>query len=90
MLQMGVQFDKSKLALIHHIKNLDTEDLAKQVYDHQVGNGWPGLVAECVGIMEEWNMEDIMEQKDNISKMQLKNKLKKRQGTKTSKIYLKK
>ena len=73
---MGVRIDKSKLALIHHIKNLDNASLAKQIYEEQTSYGWPGLVSECVDIMEEWEITDITQGKDNFSKQQWKTKVK--------------
>ena len=76
LLQMGVRIDKSKLALIHHIKNLDNASLAKQIYEEQTSYGWPGLVSECVDIMEEWEITDITQGKDNFSKQQWKTKVK--------------
>ena len=33
MLHMDVRIDKSKLALIHHFKNLDNTSLAKRIYE---------------------------------------------------------
>ena len=45
-LQMKVRIDQAKLNLLHHIKNLDKDTLAKQVYDEQSSHGWPGLVSE--------------------------------------------
>jgi hypothetical protein len=43
-LTMQTRIDKSKLLLLHHIKNLDHSSLAKQVYEEQSNHGWPGLV----------------------------------------------
>ena len=51
MLHMDVRIDKSKLALIHHFKNLDNTSLAKRIYEENRNYSWPGLVSECVDIL---------------------------------------
>ena len=76
-LTMQTRIDKSKLLLLHHIKNLDPSSLAKQVYEEQNKHGWPGLVAECKDIMKEWKVEDISKTEDTVSKSQWKNMIKK-------------
>ena len=44
--------------MIPHIRNLDEESLARQIYEEQKRNGWPGLHKESKIICEELNIED--------------------------------
>ena len=78
---MQVRVDKSKLELLHHIKNLDESSLAKQIFNEQKSAKWPGLVAEGVQISKDWNVPDITESDVIVSKVgwktQLKNEAKK-------------
>ena len=71
---MQTRVEKSKLLLLHHIKNLDNSSLAKQVYKEQSEHGWTGLVAECEEILKQWNLNDIFE---NCTKSQWKSAVKK-------------
>ena len=50
---------KRKCMLIHHIKNMWKEILAKQVYLEQIEDGWPGLSKEVTIICEELGIEDV-------------------------------
>ena len=61
MVTMQTRVEKSKLLLLHHIKNLEDSSLAKQVYKEQSEHGWPGLVTECGDILKRWNLKDIFE-----------------------------
>ena len=74
MVTMQTRIEKSKLLLLHHIKNLDDSRLAKQVYKEQSQHGWPGLVTECGEILKQWNLKDIFEK---CTKSQWKNSVKK-------------
>ena len=47
-IKMGIR--KKKLMFVHNIQNLEYGTLAKQVWQEEVRNGWPGLAKE---------MEDI-------------------------------
>ena len=73
---MQVRIQRSKLALLHHIKNLDESSLAKQIFNEQKSEGWPGLVAEGDEIARDWNIPDILEPNVQISKLGLKTILK--------------
>ena len=84
-LGMQVRVDKAKLALLHHITQLDNTSLAKQVYTEQNERGWPGLVAECKKISNDWQVPDITEPGCNISKVEWKTMLKKEAKVQNSK-----
>ena len=49
---MKHRVEKQKVMLIHHLKNLDQQTLAGQVYDQQKKNDRPGLGRECQDIYE--------------------------------------
>ena len=83
---MQVRINKSKLSLLHHIKNLDNSSLAKQIFDEQKNGGWPGLVAEGVQISRDWNIPDISEPDIQISKLEWKNVVKKEAKNQNSKL----
>ena len=69
---MQVRLDKAKVSLLHHVKNLDNDSLAKQIYEEQCHSGWPGLVMECKEIIDEWKLPDIINQEHKFSKAQWK------------------
>ena len=47
MVELEYEVMKRKLNFINSLKNLDGDTLAKQIFDQQVKNKWPGLVMEC-------------------------------------------
>ena len=56
--------------LTHHIRHLPESALARQVYDEQVENGWPGLAKEAKEICLRLKIEDV--NKTNFSKEEFK------------------
>ena len=78
--------DKAKLSLLHHIKHLENTSLAKQVYIEQHERGWPGLVAECKDITKQWQIPDITESGNELSKCEWKSILKSGAKTQNCKI----
>ena len=54
---MQVRIQRSKLALLHHKKNLDESSLTKQIFNEQKSEGWPGMVAEG----DDWKIHDILD-----------------------------
>ena len=59
LLSMKHRVEKEKVMLIHHIKNLSERTLARQVYDEQRKNNWPGLVSETKAICNRLKLEDV-------------------------------
>ena len=47
LLSMEHRIAKEKIMLVHHIKTLNKETLARRIYDEQVENKWPGLANEA-------------------------------------------
>ena len=75
LMSMRHRIEKEKIMLINHIKNSDDKTLAKQVYNEQVENGWPGLVEETSNICERLNISDI--NKTPFDKFELRDVVKK-------------
>jgi hypothetical protein len=59
LLSMKLRIWKRKCLLLHHIKNMGEETLAKQVYLEQRVNDWPGLSKEVTLICKELGIEDV-------------------------------
>ena len=56
-LDMGLRVWIQKISLVLHIKQLDEDTLASQVYREQVRNKWPGLAEEVDKICLELGIE---------------------------------
>ena len=56
--------------LTHHIRHLPESSLARQVYDTQVQNKWPGLTEEAKDICQRLKIDDVT--KTNFSKIEFK------------------
>ena len=59
LMDMKLRIYKEKLSMILHLKDLEDESLASQIYREQVDKGWPGLAKEAKEICEELNIEDV-------------------------------
>jgi hypothetical protein len=70
MLSMKMRIWKKKILFIHHVRNLDDKDLAKQVWREQHYQGWPGLAREVKGICEDLGINDV--NNTNYSKAELR------------------
>ena len=56
---MKHRIEKEKIMLINHVKQLNKETLARQVYNQQVENKWPGLAMETERICRRLNISNI-------------------------------
>ena len=56
---MDNRVKEKKLNLLVHVKNLENSSLAKQIYDEQCKQEWPGLVKECKEICDQWKIMDV-------------------------------
>ena len=56
---MKLRIYKEKLSQTLHLKELDENALASQIYHEQVEKGWPGLAKETKEICEELRIEDV-------------------------------
>ena len=65
----------SKILFLHHIINLDSGSLAKQIQNSQQINQTPGLTTEVLGFIEELNLPNCLEIK--FTKAKWKNIVKK-------------
>ena len=59
LMSMRDRVDKEKVMLIHHIRSLDENCLARQVYDQQIQNNWPGLASEARDVCERLGVENV-------------------------------
>ena len=71
---MEFEIMKRKLNLVHHIKNLDDNCLAKEIYNEQIRNNWPGLTKECEEFCESLNIPNVIT--TEMTKGAWKNKVK--------------
>ena len=71
---MELEIMKRKLNLIQHIKNLDDNCLAKEIYNEQIRNNWPGLTKECEEFCEFLKIPNVIT--TEMTKGAWKNKVK--------------
>ena len=50
---------REKVMFVHHVRSLDKESLASEVYYEQVKNNWPGLASETEDICSNLGIEDV-------------------------------
>ena len=77
-----------KLNLIYHIKSLDDSSIAKEIFNEQVRNCWPGLVSECRDLCELLNIPDITHPDCEYTKNEWKQLVKKSVMKKLSLIHI--
>ena len=58
---MKLRVWREKLMLVHHIRNLENEALAKTMYMEQMKNNWPGLAKESEQLCEKLQIQDVNE-----------------------------
>ena len=75
---------EKKLGLMFHIKSLDDTTLAKQIYNEQVKNSWPGLTQEVNELCENMNIPNIIKSEENMTKYTWKKLVKKAVITKNT------
>ena len=62
-LSMKNRVIQRKLNLCLHLKKLKNEDLAKQVFEEQRENSYPGLVSDCHELCEQLGIPDITKER---------------------------
>ena len=75
VLPMTYRVDKNKLLFLHHLISLPESSLAKQIYDQQKINSFPGLILECKEMMGKYDITGITEAKDIPTKTTWKMKV---------------
>ena len=55
---MGLRVWKQKVLFVLHLRSLDDETLAAQIYKEQKTQYWPGLIQETKQICKELDLED--------------------------------
>ena len=73
LLDMEQRVWVEKLMFIFHIRSLDEDTLARQIYEKQKEHKWPGLAEETLNICKELKIEDVNETR--MSKKEYKTKL---------------
>ena len=53
---------------LHHLKRLNKESLANQIFQVQKDNNWPGLVSEVKQLCKELELPDITESHNKFKK----------------------
>ena len=59
MLDMGLHVWREKVMLMLHLRGLGEETLARQAYEEQKNNKWPGLVKETEDICDKLGVENV-------------------------------
>ena len=58
VLDMGLRVKKDKIMMVLHLRSLHEDTLARQIYEEQKTNKWPGLALETLTICQELQIED--------------------------------
>jgi hypothetical protein len=61
LLSISLRIWVEKIMLVHHIRSLGKETIARQVYEEQKYQKWPGLAKETALICAELGIEDVNE-----------------------------
>ena len=72
---MSNRIIQRKLNLVVHLKKLNDDALAKQVYEEQLKHGWPGLVSEAQDLCRKINLPDISTKTRKEIKLTWKNNI---------------
>ena len=75
-LTMKERIDMKKLNFIQHLKTLEKESLAAEIYQLQAKYNFPGLVSECRELMILYELLNIIDEKIVLSKQQWKKMVK--------------
>jgi hypothetical protein len=59
MLDMGLRVWREKLMLALHLKSLEESTLARQIFEEQLDQKWPGLASEVEEICKELDIENV-------------------------------
>ena len=59
MLDMEMRVWREKLVLAHHITGMDEESLARQMYEEQLAQQWPGLAREVEEICDKLGIQNV-------------------------------
>ena len=58
LLDMSLRVWRQKILMVVHLRSLDEPTLARQVYEEQKKQNWPGLASETKTICDNLNIED--------------------------------
>ena len=75
-LSMANRIIQTKLNFAVHLKKLDEDSLAKQVFDEQLENGYPGLAQEAQDLCRKLRIQDLTRyRKEDPTKNQWKQRI---------------
>ena len=60
-LNMKERIHQKKLNFLHHLKSLESESLAAEIYDLQARYDFPGLVSECRELIAFYALPNIID-----------------------------
>ena len=75
-LSMKERIDQKKLGFLHHLKHLESESLAAEMYELQVKYNFPGLITECRKLLKLYKLPNIIDDNLNFSKLKWKSMVK--------------
>ena len=69
---MKERIHQNKLNFIHHLRSLETESLASEIYRGQVKYDFPGFVKECRALITLYDLPNIIDDETVYSKVNWK------------------
>ena len=86
-LTMKERIDVKKLNFIKHLKSLDSESLAAEIYQVQAKYNFPGLVSEGRKLMRFYELPNIVDEEIAVSQQQWKKMVKEAIKVKSEKFF---
>ena len=71
-INMKERIDQKKLNFLHHLRNLESETLAAEIYELQVKYNFPGLVGKCRKLIVFYGLPNIIDEQIVLSKQSWK------------------
>jgi hypothetical protein len=71
-INMKERIDQKKLNFLHHLKNLESESLAAEIYELQAKYNFPGLVSECRKLILLYGLPNIIDEQIILSRQKWK------------------
>ena len=78
-INMKERIHQKKLNFLHHLKSLESESLAAEIYEVQAKYNFPGLVSECRKLIALYALPNIIDEQIAVSQQTWKKLVKKAQ-----------
>ena len=75
VLAMSLRIWILKVMLVRHLRSMEKSTLARQIYEEQKTNNWPGLARETKVICQELGIEDCNETSNSMNNKDYRNML---------------